>query len=242
MSVKYACSVGDADVAQVTLTKGYKGDVLPAALVRDAALEKKLVTTDLDGYMEAYNSSTSELSENPEDVKVEEVTFRTQGDYLYLDRPIKGRVFSSYQVLKMPNVAPKPIRAERRLMNRVNLIFTAANKVDRTTLVSALEFVNRELPNLDLIKETLPLVAYCLKESTLSEGFIKQVLSSRDTAVVNALKADGFKVTPTSFKEAWKAKRVLSYCALHLKSLIGLNDQIVVDPNSKDFRRLTKNF
>jgi hypothetical protein len=105
-----------------------------------------------------------------------------------------------------------------------------------------LEFVNRELPDLDLIKESLPLVAYCLKESTLSEGFIKQVLSSRDLEVVNALKRDSFKVTPESLREAWKAKRVLSYCALHLKSMLGLNEHIVVDPQAKDFKKLTKGF
>jgi hypothetical protein len=229
ITVQRVAELGEAYVAWCTLRVGLPGSVMPPRVITDSKLLANLASArSADDFAKLVNA-VSALEPNPRITATEEASFKEEGDFFYVHRKKKETKLAGFEHLKLPYVRPKNVhKVTRKTINKVNLIFTAANRVDRAGLVSALEYVNREHPDLDLIKETLPLVAYCIRESLISEAFVKQMCSSKNVELLNAFKRDAFKVTPTSLISAWKEGRTLEYIEIYIKGLLRMNDQIVM--------------
>jgi hypothetical protein len=105
--------------------------------------------------------------------------------------PKKGFFVNKYKMYTMKTmhyIADLKSIIDASLISKIQVKILNMEKIEKTTVKSLVTFIQRELPELNVNTEILPLIATIIKDSLQSESSINALLSSNITEAVNYIK------------------------------------------------------
>jgi len=154
---------------------------------------------------------------------------------LTLHRKLGGRIFNYYEKLKIDPLIVKDLSTEipRKVVNKVILNFMASPKVDKALITSNVGYIVNACPGIDVYNEAIPALAYAVKDTVAVEGLLTQLAASKDVDLLKAFKNNSIEVTPTSIKQAFGSRKLLTYLSLKFRDFFGLNQETVVNTGAE---------
>jgi hypothetical protein len=143
-----------------------------------------------------------------------------------------GRLVSYYEkyYLKQLKVTEEFVNSvSSKLIQKVITKAILAPKIDSAFIRSLVSYINREDPSLDVNNTIIPIILHALQQTQKSEMYLNTLLQSKDTALINEMKAKGITLSCSGIVDAYQKGRLTEYLGMKIRDIIGLNTETFLD-------------
>jgi hypothetical protein len=116
-------------------------------------------------------------------------------------------------------------KIDPKLISRATVKLLNMPKIDKENLITIINFINKDAPELQINDAVIPLVARLLDDLLSAEKKIYVLNKWKTTDLINKFKSNEVKIKPESLWDAIKNKCAAEYIELKIKDILKINEQ-----------------
>jgi hypothetical protein len=115
-------------------------------------------------------------------------------------------------------------KIDPKLISRATVKLINMPKIDKANLVTVINFINKDAPELQINEAVIPLVAKLLEDLLSAEKKLYILDKWKTTELINKFKTNDIKMKPESLWQAIKNKCACEYIEMKIKDILKINE------------------